>query len=212
MGKITDKNFVFVDRDGCVNVRRYDPENPEKNYVCHWDQFEWMPGAKEALARLANADYGIIVISNQSGINKGVATVADVNEIFVNMFNEVAETVKSEFQHFQACICPHISDEDCSCRKPKPGMIYHMAYRNEIRLRDAWLVGDQGTDTLAGWNAGIRKLIRTDSLEEQLGKEYSYEETVNSIFLLNTPRGRRVPTLANAVDYIIRWDKENPRR
>lgn len=181
---------IFIDRDGVMNVRRPDSENPHDWYVSSWDQFEWIPGVLEAFKILySKMDYRAFVVSNQACVGK----FRDVEPRF--SYRNIMEIMKTMYKHIDKHVydwikdsnidlplpflieseempadneahvlrdlimCPHKPDEGCCCRKPKPGMIYFLAFRWSIDLSRSWMIGDSLSDMKAGWNAGIRKLI-----------------------------------------------------
>lgn len=202
---------VFCDRDGVVNVRRYCPEDPAKHYVLKWEDFEWLPGAKEACIRLIENGHYLIFVSNQSGIGKGLVTEGEVNVIFFQMMNEIwnESPVEKPKKSMRYIFCPHASDFGCECRKPKPGMFWKTMVDHELKHQDCWMIGDRPSDMNAGWNAGIRKLIKLPSLEEPESPIYSYPETAGN-FRKNTAGGVLIDSLPHAVDFLLEWDSKHP--
>ena len=135
---------VFLDRDGVIN------ENlPE--YVRSWEAFRWLPGAREAMARLAEAGLPIVVVTNQSGVGRGVIAREVVDEMHRRLGEEVALTA--------VMVCPHVPDEACECRKPKPGMLRRAAEELGIDLAASWMVGDHPSDAAAARAAGVRPIL-----------------------------------------------------
>jgi histidinol-phosphate phosphatase family protein len=144
------RSFVFVDRDGVIN------RNIDGDYVRNWSQFEFLPGAKEALARLAKANWGVAVVSNQGCINKGLVGV-DVLEDIHRRMN--ANIVQAGGWIDGIYICPHRNEENCDCRKPKPGLLVRAAKELGIDPAGAWLVGDAAADIAAGRTFGCRTIL-----------------------------------------------------
>src|SRR5919106_4440129 len=107
---------AILDRDGVLNKRP-----PKARYVRSWSEFDWLPGAKEALRLLHKAGYRVIVVSNQAGIGRGLMTETDLQQIHDKMRAEAAETGGSIERVYY---CPHAWDAGCECRKPKPGMLF----------------------------------------------------------------------------------------
>ena len=150
---------AFLDRDGVLNI--------DYRYVHTWDSFVWVPGAIEALQRLRDMKFKLIVITNQSGIARGFYSEND--------FHILMEQIKLELQQYNVQIldvffCPHHKDgnvieykTDCNCRKPKPGMILKAIKKYMVSLSESILVGDQETDIIAGKSAGINRCFKVDS-------------------------------------------------
>lgn len=199
---------VFLDRDGTVNVRRHDPNDDMKNYVLSWDDFEWMPGALDACVRLVDADYKLVFVSNQSCVNKKlVSEPYQIHEIFLKMTDVIAEQAGKDTTDpniIRYIICPHTAEENCVCRKPKPGMLITMMVWDDIRPTESWMVGDAVSDMKAGWDAGIRKLIKLPSYEAKAPGYDFYRMKL----MANTQSadGVLIDSIGHAVDFIIRYD------
>lgn len=142
---------IFLDRDGVINKLIPDV------YVNHWEQFEFIPEALEGLKLLAETDYKIFVVSNQGGIGMGYAGKDEVCEIFSHMKFDIENEYGGRID--KAMFCSHRPDAGCSCRKPKPGMLYTLAFCFNIDLSQSWMIGDMDTDMEAGNAAGIKNLI-----------------------------------------------------
>jgi len=207
----SDLRIAFVDRDGCVNVRRYDPEDPTKNYILTWDDFEWMPGATEAIAKLLDNDYAVIIVSNQSGIGQGVADYFEVDKIFQNMCKAIRSRTHRSHVRLWYTFCPHTEEDDCECRKPRPGMITSNLVDLNARAANSWMIGDARSDMEAGYNARIRKLLKLPSYEEPEVSDYSYLEIAPNV-PVSYSAVPVLPNLTNAVDFLLRWDKEDAER
>ncbi|MCX6570988.1 MAG: D-glycero-beta-D-manno-heptose 1,7-bisphosphate 7-phosphatase [Candidatus Aminicenantes bacterium] len=146
------KAAVFLDRDGVINRDRSD-------YVKSWEEFEFLPGVLEAFRVLALGLHQVVVISNQSCIGRGLVGRAMVDEIHACM----TEAVRRSGGRIDAVYyCPHRPDEDCPCRKPRPGLILKAARELDIDLAASWLVGDDLRDLETAKAAGVRPvLVRT---------------------------------------------------
>jgi histidinol-phosphate phosphatase family protein len=133
---------LFLDRDGVIN-RRIDCD-----YVRNWRQFEWLPGALEALTILNRWAPYIVVVTNQQGIGKGLMTDHDVELIHRRMQDEAADSGR-EFDGIQ--LCPHLASADCECRKPRPGLVLDWLHRNpSCDPRLCVVVGDSLSDLQLG--------------------------------------------------------------
>jgi D-glycero-D-manno-heptose 1,7-bisphosphate phosphatase len=145
---------VFVDRDGVINRMLAD-------YVKSWDEFEILPGALEALARLSAAGLEVIVLTNQSAIGRGLVSQGTVDEIHRRLLGLVRER-GGDIRAF--LVCPHAPEDRCDCRKPAPGLLFRARDELGIDLSRAVVAGDQLTDVDAALAAGCRAiLIRSDT-------------------------------------------------
>jgi D-glycero-D-manno-heptose 1,7-bisphosphate phosphatase len=140
---------IFLDRDGVINRNRPD-------HVKAWDEFEFLPGVLEALARLAGVGLPVLVISNQGAIGRGLTTQAAVDEINRRM---AAEIRAAGGRIDDVLCCPHRPEDGCACRKPRPGLLLQAAERWDLDLAASVLVGDAETDILAAQRAGCRPLL-----------------------------------------------------
>lgn len=155
------RTAVFLDRDGVINENRPD-------HVKSWDEFVFLPSALPSLRRLARTPFAIIVVSNQSSINRGLVSLSEVNRINERMVKEV-EKVSGRIDGIY--ICPHRSDEGCDCRKPKPGLLYRAADELCIDLASSCLVGDALSDVRAALGAECTPiLVLTGRGPEELAK------------------------------------------
>ena len=152
------KKTVFLDRDGVINQ-----DSPD--YVRSCAEFQFLPGSLEALLRLTENSFSIIIITNQSGVNRNIIPQETLDEIHKKMQRAVIDhggLIKDIF------FCPHHPKENCDCRKPKPGMIIQARKRYHIDLSSAYMVGDSVKDMECARNAGCRfaVLVRTGNGSE----------------------------------------------
>ncbi len=145
------KKAVLLDRDGVINRKPSDHD-----YVKNWNEFEFLPGAVEALSLLNKSGYKVLLITNQAGISRGMMTLDDLKNIHNNMHAQLAS--------FNAAIneiyyCPHKDDDNCQCRKPKPGLIFKAARDYYLDLSKTIFIGDSESDRKAGEAAGCRTII-----------------------------------------------------
>lgn len=148
---LSDQKYIFLDRDGTLDVRP-----PKACYVEKPEDFIWLPGAKEAVKKLKDAGYFIILVSNQAGIAMGRITDEDVAR--------VNEKMQDDLLAIGACIdaiyyCPHGWDSTCSCRKPKPGMLYQAQKDYSINLPECYLIGDDERDIQTAENADVKGIL-----------------------------------------------------
>ena len=153
------RKAAFIDRDGVLNE--------ERAFVHRIDDFAFVPGAVEALRMLKAAGYLLVVVTNQSGIARGLYSEADYLALTAHMRERLAAAgVDLDAVEY----CPHLPDAavaayrlDCDCRKPKPGMLRRAIEALDIEPGESFLVGDRLSDIEAGRAAGIGRgfLVRT---------------------------------------------------
>lgn len=140
---------IFLDRDGVICENRSD-------YVKTWDEFKFLPGAKESLAALSHLRLPIIIITNQSAINRGYTTVAAVDNIHRRMVSKIHA---AGGRVDRVLYCPHRPDEGCECRKPRAGMLRRAAEELRLDLRRSYMVGDALTDLQVGLAVGATPVM-----------------------------------------------------
>ncbi len=146
---IAHRRAIFLDRDGVINVNRPD-------HVKRWDEFVFLPRALDALRRLALMDFLVIVATNQAAINRRMTEASAVREIHARMTSAV--------ERAGGCIhgiyyCPHRPEENCDCRKPKPGMYQNAARDFGIDLERSYVVGDARADIDAARAMGAKPIL-----------------------------------------------------
>ena len=139
---------VFLDRDGviCYDV----------HYMSSPDQFQLMPFVGEGIRKLNEAGFLVIVVTNQSGLRRGLITEENLRRIHERMVKELSAYGARIDDIF---VCPCLPEEDCECRKPKPGMILEAARKHGIDLSKSFMVGDKQIDADAGRAAGCRTIL-----------------------------------------------------
>jgi D-glycero-D-manno-heptose 1,7-bisphosphate phosphatase len=142
-----------LDRDGVINA-----DSPA--YVKNWSEFHFIPGSLDAIRLLTQGGAAIVVVTNQSGINRGLFSRAVLEDTHRRMCDAVTRNGGKIWDIF---FCPHRPDEGCGCRKPAPGLIQEALRWHAISLDRAWIVGDSARDIIAGKQAGCRygALVRT---------------------------------------------------
>lgn len=139
---------VFLDRDGVIN------EKIENGYVLDWKDFRFIPGAVEGVKLLNDKKMPVIVISNQACVGKGLITRQKLDEINDRMMRELEKKGAHIDDIF---ICPHRDEDNCDCRKPKPGLFKQVKEKyRDIDLNNSWFIGDSGSDREAGNKAGCK--------------------------------------------------------
>ena len=143
---------IFLDRDGVINK--------EINYLHKIEDFEFIDGVFEACQYLQSLEYKIIVITNQSGISRGLYTKNDYQIITKWM---VSQFMKNNISILDTFHCPHLPDSGCNCRKPKPGMLLEAKKKYNINMLESWMIGDKETDITAAISSGITNTILVKS-------------------------------------------------
>lgn len=152
---------VFLDRDGVINYDRDD-------WVKSWEEFRFYPGSREAIAQLTDAGREIYIITNQSGVGRGLMPGRRLLDIHAKMQIEVARA-GGRIMGIQ--VCPHTPDDHCRCRKPLPGLLLKAAAKWGIDLQRSWLVGDSARDIQAGYAAGCTTIWVTTQATEELHQQ-----------------------------------------
>ncbi len=129
---------VLIDRDGVLNEKM-----PKGEYVQSWSDWKWIDGALEALRMYHKAGYRVFLISNQAGIARGVMSENDLEDIHSNMKKEV---IDAGGEITGIYFCPHHWDENCDCRKPKPGMLFQAQKDHHLDLSRIIFIGDDDRD------------------------------------------------------------------
>jgi len=145
------RRFVLLDRDGTLNV--------ECDYLSHPDQLALYPGVGKALRHLSGLGFGLVVLTNQSGVARGyfdLATVSRVHDRLRAMLG--AEGVSLDGIY----LCPHAPDDACACRKPRSGMVDQAVAEHGFDPHQAFMIGDKAVDIDLGHAVGATAiLVRT---------------------------------------------------
>jgi D-glycero-D-manno-heptose 1,7-bisphosphate phosphatase len=141
--------LVILDRDGVIN-------HDSPSYIKSPD--EWKPIARslDAIARLAQADYRVVIATNQSGIGQGKFDMATLNAIHDKMHRAVGQAGGRIDAVFY---CPHTMESNCGCRKPKPGLLEDIGRRFNTSLADVPFIGDGLRDLLAAQAVGAQPIL-----------------------------------------------------
>ena len=177
-GLLKNKNLknkqkaIFLDRDGTINVLN--------GFLSNIDDFEFLPGIAEAIKKINNSEYLVIVATNQPVVARGECTLEKLEQIHMKMELELGKQGAYLDDLFY---CPHHPDKgykgeniefkiDCNCRKPKTGMLKQAANKYNIDLKQSWFIGDTTMDIKTGINAGT-KTILVNTGEAGLDKKYN---------------------------------------
>lgn len=161
----TYQKVVFLDRDGVIN-------RDSADYIKSRSEFEFLPGSLEAINLLAQNGFVVIVITNQSVINRNMVTREGLEHIHRKMTAAVRSRggeIKDIF------FCPHTPQDRCDCRKPKPGLIYQAKHKYRLDLETTVMVGDSARDIECARSAGCRRAVLV-----QTGNGISAEKTLKT--------------------------------
>jgi D-glycero-D-manno-heptose 1,7-bisphosphate phosphatase len=176
--------LVILDRDGVIN-------QDSDEYIKSPEEWTPIPGSLEAIAKLNQAGFTVVIASNQSGVGRGYFDLATLEK----MHDKMKLALKEHQGHIDRIyFCPHIPDDNCSCRKPKPGLFKQIA--NDFNIQDAtdvYAIGDNYRDIQAAQAIPCQQLlVLTGKGEKTLEK---HQKELKDIKIFNT--------LFEAVDFIL---------
>lgn len=152
---------VFFDRDGTINFN-------EPEYLYRIEDFRFKPGTIKGLKMMASLGYRLFIVTNQSGIKRGYFNVQDLEKLHEWLVNELAKFgIKIDKIYY----CPHLPDDDCECRKPKPGMLLKAVEEFGVNLSKSWMIGDSQVDMDAGKEANLRTILISENNQMRNLKE-----------------------------------------
>lgn len=174
--------LIVLDRDGVIN-------QDSEHFIKSPEEWIPIPGSIEAIARLNQADYRVVVATNQSGIARGKFNIVTLNAIHQKM-HRAAQQLGADID--AVFFCPHAAVDNCDCRKPKPGMLRAIAERFNTTLKGVPAIGDSLRDLQAAFVMGcVPYLVLTGKGQATLDKG-------------GLPPGTLVfPNLAAAVDFLL---------
>ncbi len=156
---MSKRKAAFLDRDGVINY--------DRAYVHRWDQFEFLPGAIEAMRQLKQAGYALVVVTNQSGLARGYYSEKQYQELTEAMKQALTDSGVPVDAVYH---CPHHPQGvvlnlsiDCDCRKPAPGMILRAELEMDLFLPDSLMIGDKPSDIEAALAAGVGRAFSVQS-------------------------------------------------
>jgi D-glycero-D-manno-heptose 1,7-bisphosphate phosphatase len=187
------RRAVFLDRDGVLNQ--------DRGYVSRPEEFEWLPGAIQALRALQRAGWALVVVTNQSGIARGLYGPAEYQNLTAWMHSELAQQGVALDGVYH---CPHLPDaplaawcRQCDCRKPAPGMLRRAARDLKLDLSAAVMIGDKPSDIAAGRAGRVAACIRiADGLD------------LASCDIADPPAEFTCENLAQAADWLLAHERQ----
>ncbi|MCL5261141.1 MAG: D-glycero-beta-D-manno-heptose 1,7-bisphosphate 7-phosphatase [Gammaproteobacteria bacterium] len=141
--------LIVLDRDGVIN-------KDSDAFIKSPDEWVPIPGSIEAIAKLTHAGYKIVIATNQSGIARGLLTAKDLE----NIHEKMQKAIKSQGgEIYGIFICPHGPNDNCECRKPKPGLLFEISKKFNILPKDMLVIGDSLRDLLAAKSCGACAIL-----------------------------------------------------
>ncbi len=157
------ERLIILDRDGVINYNRRD-------HIKSPEEWEALPGSLDAIARLCRAGYRVAVITNQSGVARGLFSINTLNRIHRKMLDQLQAAGGEISAIF---FCPHMKDDGCECRKPKPGMFLELAERLKCSLRGTYALGDSMRDLEAAHAANASPVLVESGDGRETARELS---------------------------------------
>ena len=182
-----DSKYVLLDRDGVINV-----EASDNGYITTPEALRFVPGSADAIARLNDRGFEVLVCSNQQCVGKGLLALDVLMEISETM-RRVLEA-ESGGRILDFFYCPHLAADGCGCRKPEPGLLIQAQERYGFDLFETFFVGDSYRDIGAAKGARCRSIFVLSGYDSC---RHAAQEP-----LPHTP-DRIAPDLAGAVDFIL---------
>jgi D-glycero-D-manno-heptose 1,7-bisphosphate phosphatase len=143
------RKAVFLDRDGVIVIPEF--RDGRSFAPTRLEDFNFYPEASEALLRLRKAGYLLVVVTNQPDVGRGL--------IATEIIDEMHRRLRASLPVDSIKVCCHTQDQQCRCRKPKPGLLLEAADELGISLRDSYMVGDRASDVEAGRAAGCQTVF-----------------------------------------------------
>ena len=165
------KPAIFLDRDGVIIENR-------DAYVRSWDDVEIFEEAIDTLVRFQHLPYLIVIVTNQSAVGRGIISFEEavgINDRLISIIKNRGGRIDGVY------ICPHSPEDNCNCRKPKPGLLLSAARDLKIDLKNSIMIGDALTDLEAGIQAGVKDTILLETgrglLQASLPEAANYESS-----------------------------------
>jgi D-glycero-D-manno-heptose 1,7-bisphosphate phosphatase len=177
------KRAIFLDRDGTLIL--------DKEYLHKPEEVEFCPGSVEALRRVQNAGFILIMVTNQSGVGRGYFTLEDVREVHRYIEKELA---RAGVTFTGIYIAPEAPEMPSRGRKPSPQFLFDARDEFGIDLARSYMIGDKMSDLQCGWNAGVQKSILVRTGEGKKTEARQRDELRD---------GPVVKDLAEAIDWIL---------
>lgn len=150
---------VFLDREGVIT-----PKLGQGEFLLTDSQATVDPAAIEGLRKLQDSGCKLFIVSNQSCVSRGMISQGEVERLHQLLLGKLSE---AGINFVDSRICPHVDADNCTCRKPKPGMILELCEQHDIKPEESIMIGDSQTDLEAGKNAGCAANINISDRPHQ---------------------------------------------
>ncbi len=168
MTKIEKRKAAFIDRDGTLIE--------EVNFLSRLEDLRLFSFAAEAVRRLKESSFLIVVVTNQSGVGRGIFEESAMHAIHAQL--------KTDLELDAFYFCPHLPTDGCRCRKPNTGMIEQAAQKFSIDLENSWMIGDKAIDVETGFNAEIKTALVLTGYGRNAARELTRKPDVTAENLL----------------------------
>jgi D-glycero-D-manno-heptose 1,7-bisphosphate phosphatase len=158
------KKAIFLDRDGVLNRALIKNGKPYPPFDL--DNLEILDGVKDSIFALQKANWLVIVVTNQPDVARNIISKENVEKINKHL--------KSTLQFNEIYTCYHDNEDFCDCRKPKPGMLVEASKKNNIILKNSYMVGDRWSDIEAGNKAGCKTIFIDYDYREKKPTNFNY--------------------------------------
>ena len=148
------KKILLIDRDGVINSK-----SKKGRYLNYWKEFSFIKRTVKSMKKLSLLGYSFIVITNQAGVARGYTKINELRNIHKNMINYF---YKKGIKILKVYVCTHGWNENCNCRKPKPGMLFKASSEFLFRLDQTYFIGDDERDIQAAITAGCKGILWRD--------------------------------------------------
>lgn len=162
--------WIILDRDGVIN---YDSEN----YIKSADEWQPLPGSIDAIVDLKKAGYQIAIATNQSGLARGLFDLDDLEAMHAKLQGLLAERGYCIDAIFY---CPHAPEDDCSCRKPRTGLLDALEQEFSTNLQGSWFVGDHLKDLQLALAKSCKPVLVLTGKGENTRKQIADDETLRT--------------------------------
>ena len=180
-----DQNVIFIDRDGVIN-------QDSSAYIKSWAEFKFLPRSLQALQNLNQHNFHSYLITNQSAINRKLITLETLTHIHTKMMSEI---VAAGGRIDDIFFCPHLPEDGCRCRKPKPGLIHAAQKKYDIHLAGSYMIGDSAKDIICARQAGCGFAL--------LVKTGNYANAVTELASVGIHTDYNATDLFDAVNWVI---------
>lgn len=185
---LSSKKILLLDRDGIINVKA-----PKGEYITSWKKFFFIKKNLNTLIKLSNEGYNFIILTNQAGVSRNKMSLNKLNLIHKKMITYLS---KLNINILKIISCNHGWNENCACRKPKPGMFFQASKKYLFRLDEVLYIGDDIRDVEASNNAGCNSIL--------IKSNFHPKNTIDRI-----KKNKTFKSMSDAYSYIIKFYSSN---